>query len=356
MRWKNECGQTLVLTALCMSLFLGFMGLALDAGLLFRARRQMQIAADASAIAAATSYKYTGVVATARTAGANAGVVDGVPDTSHVTINCPPAAGPNTGGGGSCNGYFEAVVNQPSPSFFMRFFGFGNVTVAARAVAGTPSASNACVIVTNPSASDSMDLQGSFTVSAPNCEIIVDSTDASALQFTGGGGTLSAGEVAVAGGVGGQVGDSTPAPVTHAAPMSDPIRLTGPTPSNGGCSSSGDGFTGVNGVNSSGATGAETGTTDASTTTLTGTVAGPGASQLYLAQRSGLFQPSEALFDQPSPAQAGGIAGLARGSTVQVAGAALVVPRNVRCHVQLSHRADEILRVVGLVRTHRDAA
>jgi hypothetical protein len=47
--------------------------------------------------------------------------------------------------------------------------------------------------------------------------------------------------------------------------------------------------------------------------------------QLYLAQRPGLLQPSKALFDQPSAAQADGIAGLARGSAVQVAGAAFVV-------------------------------
>ena len=51
------------------------------------------------------------------------------------------------------------------------------------------------------------------------------------------------------------------------------------------------------------------------------------ASQLGLAQRAGLLQPSESLFDQPSAAQADGIAGLARGSAVQVAGAAFVVNR-----------------------------
>ena len=276
--FRDERGQTLVLTACSLSLLLAFMGFAIDSGMLFRSRRQMQIAADSAALAAATSFKHTGSVSSARSAGQSAGVVDGVPSTANVTINCPPASGPNTGGGGGCNGYFEAIVNEPSPTFFMRYFNLGNVTVAARAVAGTPGVSNACVIVTNPSASDAMELQGSFTVSAANCGIIVDSTDPDALQFTGGGGSLTAGSVAVAGGDGGQTGDSTPAPVTHAAPMSDPISLTGPTPSNGGCSASGDGFAGSNGVNSSGVTGSESGSTDSTTTSLTGTVAGPGGS------------------------------------------------------------------------------
>jgi hypothetical protein len=275
-RWKDESGQTLVLTAVSMTLLIGFLGLALDAGTLFRSRRQMQIAADGAAMAAATSYKFTGAVGTARTAGKNAGVVDGVPSASNVTVNCPPQSGPNQGGGGSCNGYFEAIVNEPSPTFFMRFLNFGNVTVAARAVAGTPAASNACVIVLDPSAAQSMELQGSFTVSAPNCSIVVDSTNSDGLDFTGGGGTLSAGSVAVVGGAGGKTGDSTPSPVGGAAPMSDPINLTGPTPGNGGCSVGGDGFNGVNGVNSSGVSGSESGTTDSSTTSLTGTVNGPG--------------------------------------------------------------------------------
>src|SRR5580658_2911083 len=50
-----------------------------------------------------------------------------------------------------------------------------------------------------------------------------------------------------------------------------------------------------------------------------------------------------ALLDQPAAAQADGVAGLARGSAVQVAAAALVVVRNVRRHVQLSRGAHKIL-------------
>ncbi len=72
------------------------------------------------------------------------------------------------------------------------------------------------------------------------------------------------------------------------------------------------------------------------------------ASQFVLTQRAGLFEPSVPLFDQPSPAQADDIAGLARGSAIQVAGAAFVVLRHMRCHVQLPHNADEVFRVAGL--------
>ncbi len=55
---RSESGQVLVLTALCMTAFLGFMALAIDAGLLFRAKRNLQIAADAAATAGALDWKY----------------------------------------------------------------------------------------------------------------------------------------------------------------------------------------------------------------------------------------------------------------------------------------------------------
>ena len=78
--------------------------------------------------------------------------------------------------------------------------------------------------------------------------------------------------------------------------------------------------------------------------------------QLDLAQRPGLLQPSKALLHKPSPAQADGVSGLARGPAIQVTAAAVVILRNMRRHVQLPHRTDEIPGVVGLVRADGDAA
>ena len=54
----REEGQTLVLTALCMTAMLGFLALAIDVGVLFRSKRCMQTAADAAAIAAAQDYMW----------------------------------------------------------------------------------------------------------------------------------------------------------------------------------------------------------------------------------------------------------------------------------------------------------
>src|ERR1700736_2970041 len=42
------------------------------------------------------------------------------------------------------------------------------------------------------------------------------------------------------------------------------------------------------------------------------------SAQLHLADRAGLLEPSKSLFDQPSAAQADGVAGMPRGSAVEV--------------------------------------
>ena len=61
--WKDDKGQVLVLTALCMTMLLGFMAFAVDMGLLFHTKRNIQIAADAAAIAGALDYEINTSVA-----------------------------------------------------------------------------------------------------------------------------------------------------------------------------------------------------------------------------------------------------------------------------------------------------
>lgn len=224
-----------------MTALMGFVALAVDVGLLFRAQRNLQTAADAAAIAGALDYLYNNSTASATTAADNASTSNGFTNGTGgvvVTVSAPPTDGPNAGGAG----FVEVIVTQPNPTIFMSTFSmlfggnnFSTVNVSARAVAGSPGASNSCVYILDPTASDAMELQGSFDVTAPNCGVVVDSNASDALQFTGGGGTLTAGSVSVVGGDGGQTGDSTPAPVTGATPVSDPLNITGPNTTNGGC-------------------------------------------------------------------------------------------------------------------------
>jgi Flp pilus assembly protein TadG len=187
---RNENGQTLVLTALCMTAMLGFMALALDVGLLFRARRNMQTAADSAAIAGAQDYMWNASTTTARTQAKNASIANGYTDGASgavVTVNIPPTSGPNTGSAG----FVEAIVSQPVSTVFMGMFSRSSVNVSARAVAATPSGGTACIWLMAPSG-PALDLQGKYIINAPNCGIYVNSNTDDAMSVTGNAGTVNA--------------------------------------------------------------------------------------------------------------------------------------------------------------------
>lgn len=231
---KDESGQVLVMTVLSMVVLLGFMALALDVSLLFRAKRNLQIAADAAATAGALDYYYnsdiTNAKAVAKTAATNNGYTDGV-DGASVHINIPA----QYGGYAGVSGTVEAVISKPSPTVFMRIFNRTSMNVAVRGVAGTPLISDSCVWIMNPTASDSLHLQGNSTINAPNCGIYVNSNSGSAVKVTGNSNSYNGPDLGV---VGGYTGHNT-APTgitTGVGATSPPITdaFTGPVPP-GGC-------------------------------------------------------------------------------------------------------------------------
>jgi hypothetical protein len=244
----------LIVAALSLMALSGFLALSIDVGLLFRVKRNLQIAADAAATAGALDYYYNASDTSAQAAAQAAAATNGVTNGQNgvlVTVNTPPVNGPNSGSPGDV----EVIVTQPNPTVFMKMFNFGSMTVAARAVAGTPLPTKTCVYVLSPNDANAMQLSGSFDVSVSHCGVIVDSSDRDALQFTGPSGYLSASFVSVVGGDGGQPSDSNPAPVTGAAPVNDPINISGPVPPDGCTSSS-------------------------AATSLTGSFSGPGAGKV----------------------------------------------------------------------------
>jgi len=235
-----------------MTILLGFSALAIDVGMLFRAKRNLQIAADAAASAGALDYLYNGSTSSAQTAGKAASGQNGYTNGTGgvtVTVNLPPTSGSNTGS----TGYVEAIVSSPNPTYFMKLFNHSSVTVSARAVAGTPTAGGPCIWLMNTSGTG-LYLQGSYDIEATNCGIYVNSPSSNALSVTGGGGTVNAAYLDVVGNSPPSHQTSPTAATVNAAPRSNPFGgLTGPTPGNG-CSTS----------------------NTSTATTITGTVAGPG--------------------------------------------------------------------------------
>ena len=219
----DESGQTLILVALGLTCILGFVGFATDVGVLLHAKRNLQIAADAAALAGANQINIdsTKIVAAAKAASAQNGFTDGVNSVT-VTPSNGPADGPHAGNAS----YVEAIVTQTQPTFFMRLFNFTSMPVSARAVAfnGANNGSG-CLHALNNNAPDTINLQGHFTVDAPGCQVLDNSSDPCGLDFTGAAGNLTAGSVSVAGGSCGHVSDSNPPPV-KGPQVSDPLANT----------------------------------------------------------------------------------------------------------------------------------
>jgi hypothetical protein len=223
-RMRDESGQAAIMAVLGLTCILGFVGFATDVGVLLHAKRNLQIAADAAALAGANEITIdsTQIVAAGKAASATNGFTDGSNSVT-VAINNPPSLGPHATGPNKAI-YVEAIVTQTQPTFFMRVLGFTSMPVSARAVAfnGANNGSG-CLHALNGSAPDTINLQGHFTVDAPGCQVLDNSTDPCGLDFTGNAGNLTAGSVSVAGGACGHESDSNPAPTVDAPQVSDPL-------------------------------------------------------------------------------------------------------------------------------------
>jgi len=247
--FKDERGQVLVMTVLCCTVLLGFMALALDVGMLFRAKRNLQIAADSAALAATLDYLYnhnpndTTVNATnvssANAVGVAAAALDGFSSTAAVNPSTVTVAPAWDGVYAGTPGYFEATIVQPNPTMFMGIFNHGWVSIAVRAVAGTPYHSTGCFYTENKKGtlgkgSSTVYFQGSFELNSPKCGIEINGTDPNTLYFnnnTKAPDGLFAASVGVVGGCGGFCSDSNVPIVTGIAPVTSPFQgIVAPAP------------------------------------------------------------------------------------------------------------------------------
>lgn len=247
----DEKGQMLVLTALAIVALLGFLALAVDVGLLFRAKRQVQTAADAGAIAAAVEYWYNGstnMAAAAGTAVGNNGMPlsytptlnTGCPST---TANCAIVRTTGISGYHSQAGYVQVIAAQPNPTFFMGLFGNSKVNVTASAIAGiAPNPS--CIVTLDPTGSNSFWIKGNSNINMGSCGIHVDSTSTSAVCIQGSA-TIEGPYLDISGGqsTANQCAKNPGTPVNSGATYEpDPFGgFAGPNPATDGSCSAGGG-------------------------------------------------------------------------------------------------------------------
>lgn len=239
---RRDDGQMLVTVALSMTVLLGFLAFAADVGLLWRAKRMMQTAADAGAVNGAAEIPADDWNAGAQAGAALNGVTNGV-NGATVTVNNPPLSGAYAG----VNDYVEVIASKSEKTTFMGIFGFPSMTVSARAVAyNTPSKD--CVITlgtspTPPGATGAgIAISGSGSLNVPGCGVVDDGDGTGnsdgAINLSGSA-SITAGSVTTAGsvasGVESHITATNPSTVTTGiTPVSDPLSGTVSPPANPG--------------------------------------------------------------------------------------------------------------------------
>lgn len=189
--WRGpdgERGQAVVLVAVTMLGMLMSVGLAIDAGQLFVARRTAQEAADAGAYAGAVVIYQGGTTDQARSAavddvtrngfvnGGNGGLIT-------VVVNAPPASGPHTGDAR----YVETIVTtQVRTSLVPAQSGLSTVRVRGVAGAEPLNKGYAIMALDRGNTPDAMRVQSNGTVNVSGAGILVNSTSSTAAENLGG--------------------------------------------------------------------------------------------------------------------------------------------------------------------------
>ncbi|HEX9200215.1 MAG TPA: Tad domain-containing protein [Acidobacteriaceae bacterium] len=221
--FTDERGQTTIVMMLTIASLCGMAGFAVDVGTLFHAKRMLQTAADAGAIAGSADRGYGTATASAKAATAQNGITDGVNGVV-VTVNNPPLIGPHAGK----SGFVEVTVTQTAPTFFMKVFHLTSMTVSARAVAANVPISG-CIYTLDPSGID-IGLSGSGDLNMPDCGIVVDSASSNAVSLSNNA-HMTAQSIGIVGGYSGAAANYSPLPITGIPPAADPLasRVSAPS-------------------------------------------------------------------------------------------------------------------------------
>lgn len=229
----DRAGASAVIVGLSMVTVLGFVGLGLDVGGSYVARRAAQNAADSAAFSAAAAVMAgsSNVSDQARAIAATYGLRDGV-DGVQVTVNTPPATGGQAGNVKAV----EVIVSRPARRLFSIPFTKAGGLIKARAVARYGAVGNACVVALNSTASASALDTGSTAVNLVGCSLYANSTSSTALQLSGAA-SITADSVGLVGGysISNNATLSTANGVhTGQTPIVDPYRNV-PIPAYSGC-------------------------------------------------------------------------------------------------------------------------
>lgn len=235
--WKRLCdsetGAIAPLTAILLTVVLGFAGLGVEVGLWQLERRTLQGAADAAASSGAHALlKGQSAGDQARAVAASFGYQNGV-DGVAIEVNVPPTSGSKAG----VSQAVEVIIVKAEPPLLSGMFIEGPVDLGARAVASVQgTGGDFCVLALEVTA-EATTLTGTARLDLNNCGLAVNSANSKALRMTGTS-RIDATHVSIVGGYGttGSASIHTtdaPGPETGMAPLDDPYADLTPPPMTG---------------------------------------------------------------------------------------------------------------------------
>src|SRR5215472_3688968 len=251
---SSERGQVAIFIVLALTVMLGILGLVTDVGWCYFRKQAAEAAAQAAAMAAtqaalqnsggSVGCSASGVSCQAATACPNPipnpptnnlesgcfyakdnGFAVTTGGRQNVTMEANTGAPPSVSGL-SATYYATARVTETIPQMFSAVLGNKQATISARATAVVMSNSTTCIYVMDPSASGSLSMSGTPSLTA-SCGIYINSSSPSALSGNGTP-TLSASSINIVGGNGGFGGSLNPTPTTGVSPVADPLSYLQP--------------------------------------------------------------------------------------------------------------------------------
>jgi Flp pilus assembly protein TadG len=134
------------------------------------------------------------------------------------------------------NGKLTGSATAVAKTAFLGIFGIQSVPIGVTSVAASGATSNVCILLTDPTQSQSLLVNSGANLNAPNCEVHVRSTASNAAIFNS---TLNVKRVCVAGSSVLINGGVTPPVQTNCPAISDPFANSLPPVSVGACTYNG---------------------------------------------------------------------------------------------------------------------
>jgi Flp pilus assembly protein TadG len=167
---QDEAGAIAFLAALGLTLLVGLVGLAIDAGVWYRTNRALQNAADAAVIAASQNDTST-YQSEAKAVTAQYGFVDGANGITVTPLNNQTCPSPST----ATDCYKVTVAQASAPLFFSSVLGLTAPAISSVAMASSKETHAYCMLALNTGAGNAIRTNGSPVANLNGCSIMSNS-------------------------------------------------------------------------------------------------------------------------------------------------------------------------------------